>query len=223
MLVIVSCSQSTSSLISDDVIALRVRRVSRRAGQRHLGVFGQEGEVGGEIESLELGAAEAVDQRVQQAVHVGEDHEAVEDHRGLVLGGRAGLLHPGDQQHHPGQGAGQEAEGEDHHDGGHQEDGSPQLGLVAHRLLPEPVDDSGGAVDHDDEGDDDLGEEDRLSQAVHHVLQSEKHTIVSAQVYTLSISVGLSAVATEDRSKTWTHLNPSSQFIVANNVKVPQP
>lgn len=160
-----------------------MRRVSRRGGQRHLGVFGQEWEVGGEIETLELGAAEAVDQRVQQAVHVGEDHEAVKDHRGLVLGGRAGLLHPGDQQHHPGEGAGQEAEGEDHHDRGHQEDGSPQLRLVAHRLLPEPVDDSRGAVDHDDEGDEDLAEEDRLSQAVHHVLQSEKHTIVSGQVY----------------------------------------
>lgn len=174
-------SQSTSALssTSDDVVALRVRRVSRRGGQRHLGVFGQEWEVGGEIENLELGAAEAVDQRVHQAVHVGEDHEAVKDHRGLVLGGRAGLLHPGDQQHHPGEGAGQEAEGEDHHDGGHQEDGSPQLRLVAHRLLAEPVDDPRGAVDHDDEGDDDLAEEDRLSQAVHHVLRSEKHTIVS--------------------------------------------
>lgn len=178
------------SEISDDVIALRVRRVPRRGGQRHLGVFGQEWEVGVEIETLELGAAEAVDQRVHQAVHVGEDHEAVKDHRGLVLGGRAGLLHPGDQQHHPGEGAGQEADGEDHHDGGHQEDGSPQLGLVAHCLLPEPVDDSRGAVDHDDEGDDDLAEEDRLSQAVHHVLQSEKHTVVSGQVYKLSISMG---------------------------------
>lgn len=191
------CTQSVHfalSEISDDVIALRVRRVPRRGGQRHLGVFGQEWEVGGEIETLELGAAEAVDQRVHQAVHVGEDHEAVKDHRGLVLGGRAGLLHPGDQQHHPGEGAGQEADGEDHHDRGHQEDGSPQLRLVAHRLLPEPVDDSRGAVDHDDEGDHDLAEEDRLSQAVHHVLQSEKHTVVSGQVYKLSISMGLSSV-----------------------------
>lgn len=76
----------------------------------------------------------------------------------------------GNQQNHPGNGAGEEAEGEHHHDGGHQEHRSLQLRPVAHGLFPEPVDDVHGAVDQDDEGDEDLGEEDHLSQTVRHIL-----------------------------------------------------
>lgn len=150
-----------------------MRRVPRWAAYWHLIVFHQEREITGEIKSLKLGAAEAVDQRVQETVHVGEDHEAVEGHGRFILAGFTGIVDPGDQQNHSGYGAGEEAEGEDHHDGGHQDDGPPQLGLVPDRFLPEPVDDAHRAVDQDDEGDDNLGEEDRLAHAVHHVLKSE--------------------------------------------------
>lgn len=83
-------------------------------------------------------------------------------------------MYPGDQQKHPGYGAGEEAEGENHHDGGHQKDCSPQLGLIPNCLHPEPVDDVDCAVDKDDEGDDNLGKEDHLSHTVNHVLKSEK-------------------------------------------------
>lgn len=151
-----------------------MRGVSCCAGYRWLRVFDQEGEIVGEVKSFELGAAEAVDQRVQEAVHVGQDHEAVKGHGRLVLDDLARILDPGDQQNHPGQRAGKEAEGEDHHDAGHQEHGPLQLRPVAHRFLPEPVDDARCAVDQDDEGDDDLREEDHLSQTVHHILKSGK-------------------------------------------------
>lgn len=144
--------------------------VFRCAAHWHRRVVHQEGEIAGEINSFKLGATEAVDQRVQETVHVGEDHEAIKGHRRFILAGFTRFLHPGNQQDHPGYGAGQEADGEHHHNGGHQEDGPPQLRLVPDRLLPEPVDDACRAVDHDDEGNDDLGEEDHLSQTVHHVL-----------------------------------------------------
>lgn len=148
--------------------------MSRRAVHRRLTVFHQEGQILGEIKSFELGAAEAVDERVQQTVHVGQDHEAVEGHGRFVLVDQRQLLDADDQQDHPGYGAGEEAEREDHHDGHHQEDRPLQLGPVADRLLPEAVDDAHRAVDQDDEGDEDLGEEDHLSQTVHHILKAER-------------------------------------------------
>lgn len=159
---------------SEDISAGWVHCVSCWAGYRWLRVFDQEGEVVGEVKSFKFGAAEAVDQRVQETVHVWQDHEAVEGHGCFVLGDLACLLDTGDQQDHPGQGAGQEAEGKDHHDAGHQEHGPLQLRPVPDGLLPQPVDDAHGAVDQDDEGDDDLREEDHLSQTVHHILKLER-------------------------------------------------
>lgn len=159
-----------------------MRRVPRRAVQRHVRVFHQAGEKVGQVEDFKLGAAEAVDQRVQETVHVGEHHEAIEDHGHITLDVQVHFLDPRDQQNHPGYGAGEEAQGEDHHDAGHQEDRPPQLGLVPHRLLPEAVDDAHRAVDQDDEGDDDLGEEDELSQTVHHVLKPEKQKLKKVQI-----------------------------------------
>jgi len=166
----VSPHRGTAFPTSNDVVARRLRRVPRWADNRHSGAFHQEREITGEVETFKLGAGEAVDQRVQQTVHVGEHHEAVEGHGGFILPGLGPRFDPGDQQHHSGHGAGEEAEGEDHHDGGHQEHRPPQLGLVPDGLLPEPVDDVHRAVDEDDEGDDDLGEEDHFPQTVHHVL-----------------------------------------------------
>lgn len=83
-------------------------------------------------------------------------------------------MDPDDQQNHSGYGAREETEGEDHHDGGHQKDGSPQLGPIPNCFLPEPVDDVHCAVDQDDEWDENLGKEDCFSHTVHHILESEK-------------------------------------------------
>lgn len=80
------------------------------------------------------------------------------------------VLDTGDQQKHPGDGAGQKADREDNHDRGHQEHGSLQFGPVTDGLLPEPVGDVHGAVDQNDERDNDLGEEDCFSHTVHDIL-----------------------------------------------------
>lgn len=112
---------------------------------------------------LEARVAEAVDHRIQQAVHVGQDHQAVVGLHRYILRPLP-LLQPHAQQHCPGDGARQEADREDHH---HRQDharGPPQLGLLAHRLLTQPVDDAHGAVNQDDERDDDLAEEDQLGE-----------------------------------------------------------
>lgn len=140
------------------------------AFQRHGNIFGEEWQIVGQIQRFKLGATEAVNQRVQQTVHVGQDHEAVEGHGGFVLSNRVPVLDPGDQEDHPGYSAGQEADGEDHHDRGDQEHRPPQLGFIPDGFLLEPLDDVDRAVDQDDEGDEDLGEEDHLSRAVYHVL-----------------------------------------------------
>lgn len=159
---------------SEHVSAHRMRCVSCCAGERWLRVFDQEREIVGEIQRFKLGAAEAVDQGVQETVHVGQHHEAVKGHSCPILGGLARILDADDQQDHPGQRTGKEAEGKDHHDAGHQEHGPLQLRPVADGFLPETVDDAYGAVDQDDEGDDNLCEEDHLSQTVHHILELEK-------------------------------------------------
>lgn len=160
----------STTFLNDSVSGRLWNGVPCRAFDGRLGIFIQEREVIGDVQPFELGATEAVHQRVQKAVHVGQDHEPVEGHRRFVLEVLGPLLHPGDQQHHPGQGAGQEAEGEHHHDGRDQEHGALQLGLVPDGLLPETVHDSDGAVDQNDEGNEDLGEEHGLSQTVHHIL-----------------------------------------------------
>lgn len=112
---------------------------------------------------LEARVAEAVDQRIQQAVHVGQDHQAVVGLHRYVLRPLP-ILQPHAQQHRPGDGARQEADGEDHHHRHDHTRGPPKLGLLAHRLLAQPVDDAHGAVDQDDERDDDLAEEDQLGE-----------------------------------------------------------
>lgn len=160
--------------ISNHIVPRILWCVSRCAVYWCLRVFHPEWEIVGEIKRFKLGAAEAVDQRVQEAVYVGEDHEAIKGHSCFILDGFRCFLDPGDQQNHPGYGTGEEAQGEDHHDGGHQHHGPLQLGGVSNRFLPEPVDDAHCAVHQDDEGNDNLGEEDRFSQTVHHILKSEK-------------------------------------------------
>ena len=170
-------ARSNLTWMSDHRIdAFGVGRVGRRieAILWHLAALHQAGEITAEVQAFKLSAAEAVDQRVQQAVEVGQNHEAVEGLCGDVLCVLRPPLHPGDEQNHPCQGAGQEADGEHHHDGGDQERRPPQLGLVPHRLLPQPVDDADSAVEKDDEGDDDLGEEHYLTEAVHHILPKMK-------------------------------------------------
>lgn len=118
-------------------------------------------EVGGDVSIFESGVTEAVDQRVQQAVRVGQNHQAVVHLNHHVLGGLV-HLQPLVQKHPPGRGARQEAEGEDHHHRQDHEHRPPQLGPLPHRLPLQPTDDAGGAVDQDDERDDDLDEEDDL-------------------------------------------------------------
>lgn len=74
------------------------------------------------------------------------------------------LLQPHCNQHGTGKGAGQEADGEDHHNGQDHPHRSPQFDLFPNRLLPQPVDDTEGAEDEDDEREDDLAEEDDLEE-----------------------------------------------------------
>lgn len=112
---------------------------------------------------LEARVAEAVDQRIQQAVHVGQDHQAVIGLHRYILRPLQ-IPEPHAQQHCPSDGAGQEADGEYHHHRHDHARGPPKLGLLAHRLLAQPVDDAHGAVDQDDERDDDLAEEDQLGE-----------------------------------------------------------
>lgn len=85
-------------------------------------IFHKAGEVTGDVQALKLSAAEAVDQRVQEAVKVGQNHEAV---KGLCSDVIWPVLHPNDEQRHPGNGARKEAEGEHHHDGHDQEHSPP--------------------------------------------------------------------------------------------------
>lgn len=144
--------------------------VSRRAVDRLWGSFHAEGEVIGEKKSLKLGATKAVNQRIQQTVQVGKDHEPVKHSSCFVQDIIRLISVPDNQQDHPGECAWQEAEGEHHHDGGYEKDRSLQLGLIPDGFLPESVDDAHRAVDQDDEGDDDLGEENRLSEAIQRFL-----------------------------------------------------
>lgn len=165
---------AAATLLNDllnDFVAFRLRWISQRAACLHWASIQEARAVSGEIKCLKLAAAETVNQRIQQAVDVGEDHEAVEDHGCVLLDDLIEHLEPNDQQDHPGDGAGQEAEGEDHHDNGHQENGSPQFGPDPDGFPPEPDDDAHRAVRQDDERDEDLAEENHFSHALHRVLK----------------------------------------------------
>lgn len=83
----------------------------------------------------------------------------------------------GDQQNHPGYGAREEAEGEDHHDACYQKDCSLQLGCIPDCLFPELPDDTHCAVHQDDEGDDNLGKEDEFSYNVDNLKSEERITL----------------------------------------------
>lgn len=106
---------------------------------------------------------ETVNQRVQQAVAVRQNHEGVVPLDGYVFC-ILPVLQPHKQQCCSGYSAGKEAEGEDDHNRRDQAHSPPQLSLLPNRLLPQPVDNADRAVDEDDVGDDDLGEENDLKK-----------------------------------------------------------
>lgn len=105
--------------------------------------------------------AEAIDQRVEQAVGVRQDHEAVVDlhHRELCV---LPVVQPHSKQHRSGQRAREEADREDNDHGHDRKHSFPELGLLTDRPLLQPVHDVDRAVDQDEEGNEDLCEKDDL-------------------------------------------------------------
>lgn len=122
-------------------------------------------QIRGYIQVFELGTAQKVNNRIQQAIQVREAHEPIVDlNRDFFCA--LMILDSDQQQHQPWNSGRPEAKNKDQDNQSDQEHRSCQLGPVTHRLLLQPVRDPYGTVDQDDRRDEDRCEKHQLSEGI---------------------------------------------------------